>query len=31
MGSRSSEIEHLLGYAYGEEVIHHNNMTVLGS
>lgn len=31
MGSRSSEIETLLGYAYGEEVIHHNNMTVLGS
>lgn len=31
MGNRSSEIEGLLGYAYGEEVIHHNNMTVLGS
>ena len=31
MGSRSSEIEHLLGYAYGDEVIHHNNMTVIGS
>jgi glutamate 5-kinase len=31
MGRRSNEIESLLGYAYGEEVIHHNNMTVLGS
>ena len=30
-GSRSSAIERTLGYAYGDEVIHHNNMTVLGS
>jgi glutamate 5-kinase len=30
-GRRSSEIENLLGFAYGDEVIHHNNMTVLGS
>jgi len=29
-GRRSSEIEKLLGYAYGDEVIHHNNMTLLG-
>ena len=29
-GRRSSEIEKLLGYAYGDEVVHHNNMTLLG-
>ena len=29
-GRRSSEIAVLLGYAYGDEVIHHNNMTLLG-
>jgi len=28
-GHRSSEIEALLGAAYGDEVIHHNNMTLL--
>lgn len=28
-GLRSDEIESILGYAYGDEVIHHNNMTVL--
>ncbi|MCJ7518252.1 MAG: glutamate 5-kinase [Anaerolineaceae bacterium] len=28
-GRRSSEIEILLGYAYGDEIIHHNNMTIL--
>lgn len=28
-GRRSKEIEALLGYAYGDEVIHHNNMAVL--
>ena len=31
IGKRSDEIEHILGYAYGDEVIHHNNMTVFGS
>ncbi len=29
MGRRSVEIETLLGYTYGDEVIHHNNMTIL--
>ena len=29
-GKRSSQIESLLGFAYGDEVIHHNNMTLLG-
>jgi glutamate 5-kinase len=29
-GKRSSQIENLLGFAYGDEVIHHNNMTLLG-
>jgi glutamate 5-kinase len=29
-GRRSADIESLLGYAYGDEVIHHNNMTLLG-
>ncbi len=29
MGRRSAEIEDLLGYTYGDEVIHHNNMTIL--
>lgn len=28
-GRRSAEIEDLLGYAYGDEVIHHNNMTIM--
>lgn len=28
-GRRSTEIEDLLGYAYGDEIIHHNNMTTL--
>ncbi len=27
-GRRSAEIEDILGYAYGDEVIHHNNMTI---
>jgi len=30
-GKKSTEIEKVLGYAYGDEIIHHNNMTVLGS
>jgi len=29
MGRKSTEIEPLLGFAYGDEVIHHNNMTLL--
>jgi glutamate 5-kinase len=29
MGRRSAEIEDLLGYTYGDEVMHHNNMTIL--
>ena len=29
MGRQSGEIEVLLGFAFGDEVIHHNNMTVL--
>ena len=28
-GQRSTEIETILGYAFGDEVIHHNNMTLL--
>jgi glutamate 5-kinase len=28
-GKRSDQIERLLGYAYGEEVIHRNNMVLL--
>lgn len=28
-GHRSADIENLLGFAYGDEVIHHNNMTLL--
>ncbi len=28
-GQRSSQIENILGYTYGDEVIHHNNMMVL--
>jgi glutamate 5-kinase len=28
-GMKSSEIEKLLGYAYGDETIHHNNMAIL--
>jgi len=31
IGKRSDEIESTLGYAFGDEVIHHNNMTVFGS
>jgi glutamate 5-kinase len=29
LGRRSAEIEDILGYTYGDEVIHHNNMTIL--
>ena len=29
MGRHSGDIESLLGFAFGDEVIHHNNMTVL--
>jgi glutamate 5-kinase len=29
-GQRSTGIETILGYAYGDEVIHHDNMTLLG-
>lgn len=28
-GCRSSEIEKLLGYGFGDEVIHHNNMAIM--
>ena len=28
-GKQSGRIESLLGYVYGDEVIHHNNMTIL--
>jgi len=28
-GKRSDQIEKLLGFAYGEEVIHRNNMVLL--
>ena len=28
-GKKSDQIEGLLGYAYGEEVIHRNNMVLL--
>ena len=28
-GRQSKEIEKTLGYVYGDEVIHHNNMTIL--
>lgn len=28
-GRRSADIENILGFAYGDEVIHHNNMTLL--
>lgn len=30
-GKKSSDIEQILGYAYNDEVIHHNNMIVSGS
>jgi len=30
-GKKSSEIEKILGYAYGDEVVHHNNMAITGS
>ncbi len=29
LGRQSAEIESLLGYTYGDEVIHHNNMMLL--
>ena len=29
LGRHSNEIEKILGYAYGDEVIHHNNMILL--
>jgi len=29
MGHHSGEIETLLGYTFGDEVVHHNNMTLL--
>jgi glutamate 5-kinase len=29
IGHRSDEIEKLLGFNYGDEVIHRNNMVVL--
>jgi glutamate 5-kinase len=28
-GNKSSQIEAILGYTYGDEVIHRNNMMVL--
>jgi glutamate 5-kinase len=28
-GRQSEEIEKVLGFAYGDEVIHHNNMVIL--
>ncbi|MFL7870421.1 MAG: PUA domain-containing protein, partial [Anaerolineales bacterium] len=28
-GRQSSEIENILGFAYGDEVIHRNNMVLL--
>jgi len=28
-GHRSHEIESLLGFTYGDEVVHHNNMVLL--
>ena len=28
-GHQSTEIETLLGYTFGDEVIHHNNMVLL--
>lgn len=31
MGRKSSEIEKILGYAFGDEVVHHNNMAITGS
>lgn len=30
IGHQSQEIEQLLGYTYGEEVLHHNNMMFVG-
>jgi len=29
IGLQSQEIEHALGYTYGMEVIHHNNLLFL--
>jgi len=29
IGLKTSEIENVLGYSYGDEVIHHNNMVLL--
>ena len=28
-GHRSEEIERLLGYSFGDEIVHHNNMVIL--
>jgi glutamate 5-kinase len=28
-GHRSSEIEDLIGYSYADEIVHHNNMTLI--
>jgi glutamate 5-kinase len=28
-GYRSSEIEYLLGYTYADEIVHHNNLTLI--
>jgi len=28
-GRHSDDIERVLGFAYGDEIIHHNNMTIL--
>jgi len=30
-GKKSSEIEKILGYAFGDEIVHHNNMAITGS
>jgi glutamate 5-kinase len=29
LGRRSAEIETLLGYTFGDEAVHHNNMVLL--
>jgi glutamate 5-kinase len=29
LGLKSSEIDPILGYSYGDEVIHHNNLVLL--
>jgi glutamate 5-kinase len=28
LGMKSSEIDSVLGYSYGDEVIHHNNLVL---